>query len=254
MRKISFPKKHLLDLFREQKVATIAELKEALGTNSSMTIFRKLKELNYLSSCSHSGKYYTLKRFAKFNTKGLWVFKSVLFSLYGTLAETLKVLIGESEQGYSSLEIEEMLQIKPNEPLLELIKSKSVCREKISGHYVYYSNNHTIKRQQVLMRKRAGEEFQLCGMKPNVLMNELKAAIIIFFSILNEKQRRLYAGLESMKVGSGGDKAISDLLGLNIKTVTKGRQELLDEKINIDTIRNTGGGRNTIKKNSTHNR
>ncbi len=254
MRKISFPAKRLLDLLNEQKIATVVELKKTLGTNSSMTVFRKLKELNYLSSCSHSGKYYTLKRFVKFNTKGLWVFKSVLFSSYGTLAETLKVLIGESMQGYSSVEIEKLLQVKPNGPLLELIRNKSVHREKVSGQYVYFSNNHTIRKQQVLMRKSAGEGFQLCEMKPNVLMNELKAAIIIFFSILNEKQRRIYAGLESMKVGRGGDKVISDLLGINMKTVTKGRQELLDEKINIETIRNTGGGRKTIKKNSAHNR
>jgi hypothetical protein len=91
-------------------------------------------------------------------------------------------------------------------------------------------------------------------MDPVVLMNELKAAIIIFFSLLNEKQRRLYAGLESMKAGRGGDRIVSDLLGINVKTVTKGRKELLADKINIDTIREAGGGRKKIKKNSGHNR
>jgi len=248
MKKISFPAKRLLGLFKGQKIATIMELKKALGTNSSMTVFRKLKELNYQSSCSHSGKYYTLKRCVKFNSKGLWVFNRVLFSSYGNLAETLKTLIEESDQGYSSVEIEELLHVKPNEPLLELIRNKSVDREKVSGRYIYFSNKHTMKKQQELMRNRAGEEFHFCEMRPNVLMNELKAAIIIFFSILNEKQRRLYAGLESMKIGQGGDKEISQLLGINIKTVTKGRQELFDEKINIETIRSTGGGRKTIKK------
>ena len=57
------------------------ELKNALGSNSSVTIFRKLKGLDYIFSCSHSGKYYSLKRIARFNSKGLWVFKSVLFSI-----------------------------------------------------------------------------------------------------------------------------------------------------------------------------
>ena len=41
-------------------------------------------------------------------------------------------------------------------------------------------------------------------MRPKILMNELKAALIIFFSTLNEKQRRLYAGFESLKMGAVG--------------------------------------------------
>ncbi|MBT4092082.1 MAG: hypothetical protein HOE30_26640, partial [Deltaproteobacteria bacterium] len=36
-------------------------------------------------------------------------------------------------------------------------------------------------------------------MHPDILLNELKAALIIFYSSLNEKQRRLYAGFECLK-------------------------------------------------------
>jgi hypothetical protein len=81
-------------------------------------------------------------------------------------------------------------------------------------------------------------------------MNELKAALIIFFSTLDEKQRRLYAGYESLKIGHGGDKRISELLDLDQKTVAKGRQELLGGKVNVDRIRKSGGGRKQIKKKS----
>ena len=91
MRTVILQPERLLQLFKNQKIATMQELKNALGSNSSVTIFRKLKELDYISSCSHSGKYYTLKRIARFNSKGLWVFKSVLFSIHGTLAETIKI-------------------------------------------------------------------------------------------------------------------------------------------------------------------
>jgi len=254
MRTVILHPERLLQLFKNQKIATMLELKNALGSNSSVTIFRKLKGLDYISSCSHSGKYYSLKRIARFNSKGLWVFKSVLFSIHGTLAETIKVFIEDSEQGYSSIELEKLLQVKPNEPLLELIKNKVICREKMFGNYVYFSKNSMVRKRQELFRKDTGKRLNLEKMEPEVLMNELKAAIIIFFSLLNEKQRRLYAGLESMKVGRGGDRIISDLLGINVKTVTKGRKELLADKINIDTIREAGGGRMKIKKNSRHNR
>jgi hypothetical protein len=35
--------------------------------------------------------------------------------------------------------------------------------------------------------------------------DELKAAILLFYSLLDEQQRRLFAGLESIKLGQGGD-------------------------------------------------
>ena len=47
MKTISLPAKRLFKLLKKQKIASILELKKALGTNSSMTVFRKLKELNY---------------------------------------------------------------------------------------------------------------------------------------------------------------------------------------------------------------
>ncbi len=45
MKTTLFPVERLLSLFKKQKVATISELKEALGSNCSMTVFRKLREL-----------------------------------------------------------------------------------------------------------------------------------------------------------------------------------------------------------------
>ena len=61
MKTTSFSVERLLLLFKKQKIATISELKEALGSNCSMTVFRKLRELGYITSCSHSGKFYSLK-------------------------------------------------------------------------------------------------------------------------------------------------------------------------------------------------
>jgi len=250
MKTISYHANHLLKLFKKEKIADMEDLKSALGTNSSMTIFRKLKELNYLSSCSHSGKYYTLKQIARFDNAGLWSYKSVLFSLYGTLAETIRTLVEQSDKGYTACEVEKLLNVKPNEPLLGLIKSRAILREKYSGNYVYFSDKSTIKRRQELLRSELCEELSLGKFKPDVLMDEVKAAIIIFFSILDEKQRRLYAGLESLKFGHGGDRLISEMLGLNIKTVAKGRQELLHNETLTNDIRKPGGGRKNIKKKS----
>lgn len=241
---------NIVKLLKEKKIATLEELKQAIGTKSYITVYRKLNELNYLSSCSHSGKFYSLRRIVHFNNKGLWTFNSVLFSSYGTLTETIKSLIEKSEQGYSSIEIEKLLTVKPNEVLLKLIKSKDVYREKLSGIYIYFSKGKIFKTQQKLCRKDSQEKLSLGILNPKGAKDEVKAAIIIFYSLLDEKQRRLYTGLESLKLGVGGDKVIAEMLGLNMKTVRKGRQELLDRDVNLEAVRNIGGGRKDIKKKS----
>lgn len=248
MKTTSFPVERLLSLFKKQKVATISELKEALGSDCSMTVFRKLRELEYITSCSHSGKFYSLNRIARFDHMGLWLFNSVLFSCYGTLVETLKTLIEKSNNGYTAAELEKMLCVKPNGPLIELIGKKKIRREKISGVYVYFSKNEIEKKQQEILRKSSMDHLESISFAPDVLLNEIKAAIILFYSMLDEKQRRLYAGLESLRVGHGGDRQIAEVLALNEKTVAKGRKELLDGEIAIDSIRRKGGGRKTIQK------
>ena len=248
MKTTSFSVEPLLSLFEKQKIATISELKEALGSDCSMTVFRKLRELEYITSCSHTGKFYSLNRIARFDHMGLWIFNSVLFSYYGTLGETLKALIEKSNNGYTAAEFEKLLSVKPNGPLIELIGKKQVRREKISGVYVYFSKNDTQGKQQELVRKESMGHLESIRFAPDVLLNETKAAIVLFYSMLDEKQRRLYAGLESLRVGHGGDRQVAKLLALNEKTVAKGRKELLSGEIAIDSTRRKGGGRKTIQK------
>jgi hypothetical protein len=48
------------------------------------------------------------------------------------------------------------------------------------------------------------------------------AGIVLFFSLLDEKQRRLYAGLEALKSGRGGDARLAKFLGLDAGTVARG--------------------------------
>ena len=67
MRTVVFCTELLKAFLEEHKIATLAELKEALGSKVDMTVFRKLRELTYRTSYSHRGKYYTLDRIARFD-------------------------------------------------------------------------------------------------------------------------------------------------------------------------------------------
>ena len=70
----------------------------------------------------------------------------------------------------------------------------------------------------------------------------------LFLSLLDEKQQRLFAGLESIKLGYGGDKKIAHLFGLDMHTVAKGRKELRRGEIETDRVRRVGGGRKFLEK------
>ena len=247
MRPTEIHSSKLRKILTNKKVVTMPELKGPLKTNSSMTIFRKLKELDYISSCSHSGKYYSLRKFAKFNEKGLWFYKKILFSQRGTLAKTITSLLDDSIDGHTSPELEKLLTMKVNGPLLELVKNKKLYREKINGIYVYFSSSPSLRKQQVLERKESLESYASIN-TPDILMNELKVSLILFFSMLNENQRRIFAGLESIKHGYGGDRLIADIFDIDERTVAKGRKELLEGEVVCDSMRKVGGGRKKIQK------
>lgn len=79
----------LCKLFRRRMVADIEVLCRTIGTNSRMSVFRRLREVGYRTSFTHGGRYYTLQDVPRFDDSGLWFFKGVGFSLRRTLKETL---------------------------------------------------------------------------------------------------------------------------------------------------------------------
>ena len=247
MKKAKISVEELLERFKSQKVMNLIEIKSTLNTQSTMSVFRKLKQISYLTSYSHRGKYYTLRDKAEFDKKGLWFYHSVRFSEYGTLLDTAEVFIDLSEIGYSARELSEELAVDVQETLLSLFKKGKVSREKVTGVYVYLSGNPAVKERQFLLRQKI-ESIPSEGLSLDALNHELKAGIILFFSILDERQRRLYAGLEAFKFGHGGDSRIADLLGLDVHTVAKGRQELFSRDFETRRVRKKGGGRKPVEK------
>lgn len=237
-------------LLLKKKTATMPELKSVLDTDVKMTVFRKLNELSYIASYSHSGQYYTLSDIPDFDDFGLWKHNSALFSIHGNLQKTVKALVDGSKAGYTANELKHVLQIEVKEPLLIQFRKKQVERKKISGCYVYFSTELHVKKNQQLNRSSQKPVSALdAGDYTCVsLPDKVKKSIWLFFSILTEKQRRLFAGLESLKIGYGGDKKVSLLLGMDPHTVAKGRSELLSESVNIERIREKGAGRIPVEK------
>ena len=240
----------LVDLLRERKIATISELMATLGTSAERTVFRKLRQLPYRTSYSHKGRYYTLDDIAEFDELGLWSFRAVWFSVHGTLLSTAQAWVESADAGYFVDELDNALNVGTKDALSKLARQGRVVREKIGRRYLYCSSDKSKGRQQLLMRRAAQATPGVAGPLPEAeyMPDELKAAIILFFSLLDEKQRRLYAGLESLKTGYGGDIMIAELLGLSVGTVARGRRELLGQEIETDRVRRAGAGRPSVEK------
>ena len=238
----------VVDLLRRQKVATMPELKAALGSSVDMTVFRRLKELSYRTSYSHGSRYYTLDDVAEFDERGLWSFGSIRFSRFGTLVATLEALVSEAESGYYSRELKRLLHVEVKETLLRLIKRHRLARDRVEGAYLYCSADPEVRKQQILARRLGSAEVQEPRAGVEDGRDEVKAAIILFDSLLDEKQRRLFAGLEALRLGPRSDHRIADLLGLHYQTVAKGRRQLLQGDVEVERVRRAGGGRKPVEK------
>jgi hypothetical protein len=123
-----------------------------------------------------------------------------------------------------------------------------VVREKVAGLYLYCSPDAAVRTHQLEARRaRDGGGQPAPEANTAALTDEVKAAIILFFSLLDEQQRRLFAGLEALQFDAK-DRWIADLLGVNVQTVAKGRQALLERDILLSRSRRPGGGRKPSEK------
>ena len=237
--------------FDQNKIATLDQLREALGNPARCTVFSKLGDLQYLSSYSHRGKYYTLKSIARFSKQGLWSFESVWFSRFGNLLQTAEAFVHHSDAGYSATELKGILQVKTKHALTQLVREARLVRESFDSVYVYLSARKEVASRQIEARKALLNQSpaSLIVANPDLATDEAKALLVLFCSMLNEKQRRLYAGLESLKLGHGGDAHIGSILGIDPHTVAKGRKELMGADLTAsDRLRAPGAGRPSQEK------
>lgn len=75
-------------------------------------------------------------------------------------------------------------------------------------------------------------------------------AINRVMALLDERQRRLFAGLLARTQGHGGIVAIAHITGLSRTTIRRGIAELRQGNAAGERIRERGGGRKPLEKNS----
>jgi len=249
MRPTSFESSVLRQYLRRNKIADLPELKRVLGTGTGLTVFRKLKQLDYLTSYTHRGRFYTLPEIAHFDDRGLWSHEGVWFSRHRTLLATVEIFVKQSLRGYYAHELADDLHAEVQQPLRQLVAQQRLARTELDGQFLYTASEPSPRRKQILAR-RSAQAVPVAVDSAAVLASpdELKAAILLFYSLLDEQQRRLFAGLESIRRGHGGDTLLGDFLGLDVHTVARGRQQLLEQNVVPGQTRRAGGGRTSTEK------
>lgn len=249
MRSTTFDPEILHRYLRRHKIAPLPELKHALGTAAGLTVFRKLRPLGYLSSYSHRGQFYTLREITRFDDDGLWSHEGVWFSRHGTLVATLDAWITPSPQGWFAEALADRLHVVVHDPLHDLVRQGRLRRAEVAGRFLYTAAEPRRSHDQIRARRTA-EAIPLVANAAalQVAPEELHAAIVLFYSLLDEQQRRLFAGLESIKLGHGGDARVAEFLRLDPHTVARGRQQLLDPDVEAGRVRRAGGGRPPVEK------
>ena len=140
-------------LFARWPVADLAQLGDTLGTRSRMSIFRRLTSLGYVSSYSHTGRYYTLTTVADFDADGLWRYQGIGFSRDGTLKATVFRLVEVSDAGRTQRELQVRLGVRVHNPLLELVESKRLGRESFEAESIYVAAKRALAAAQMKQRR-----------------------------------------------------------------------------------------------------
>jgi hypothetical protein len=146
-------KSQMTRLFQRKRVMDMKTLVKALDGRSRRSIFRDLTSNGYLSSYTHTGRYYTLAHIPDFDEHGLWFFQGVGFSKAGTLKSTVTELVHTSEAGRRHEEVESLLRIRVHNTLLILVRDGSIGRERIEKAYLYVSGEKVRAVEQVERRQ-----------------------------------------------------------------------------------------------------
>ena len=184
----------LIPLLSSGSPVTVDQLRSALGQVSLRTTSRYLRQIRYLRSYNHNGRFYTLRDPARFDRFGLFSLGDALFSRDGSLTNTVQRLLSESVDGFTAKELSALLQVSVRPFLLAAVRHQRARRERLGGIYVYLSNGPTGDRQLRARRQRLAdrEAARLAAtLEPQLIIDVLLVLVRHPGALPGEVARRL---------------------------------------------------------------
>ena len=85
-------------------------------------------------------------------------------------------------------------------------------------------------------------------MEKELKLEELRKNWLIMSSLLDERSKRIWAGLEADRMGWGGISLVATATGLSRKTISKGLHEVQQGVEKQERTRQKGGGRKSTQE------
>lgn len=151
-------------LFLRRLVMDILTIQKLCKGRSKRSLLRDMAKLGYLSSYSHAGKFYTLRTIPNFDQHGLWHYEGISFSKYGTLKSTIRILVSESSAGLTHKELRNLLHVRVQNTLNDLLSNHAITREVVENLYLYLNSDQRLASTQVKHRRKQSKDT--CGIEP----------------------------------------------------------------------------------------
>ena len=171
----------LRKLFQRTPAVMLDALCRTLETRSRTSVFRRLKALGYLTSFTHTGRYYTLPDVPQFDALGLWHYRDVGFSRAGSLKATVLELVDTSPAGRTHRELQELLRVRAHNELLDLVRAEKVQREAIAARgalYVSVDRARACEQLERRLKSAAEPTMPVSGIVIEVLLELVHAAAV----------------------------------------------------------------------------
>jgi hypothetical protein len=150
-----------------------------------MTVFRRLRDIEYVSSYTHAGRYYTLYDIARFGSDGIWFYDDIGFSQNGSLKNTVTYLVHNGDAGRFHSDLEAQLRVRVHNVLLDLVRSKQITRIKFKGQYLYLSTDQARSTKQIEQRDKLSTQVR----RMPVVFSEAMV-IEILAEVIRQSKRR----------------------------------------------------------------
>ncbi len=125
---------------------------------SLRTLRRRMKDCKVISSYNANSSFYTLPSLVDFDSQGLWHYQNASFSIWGSLATTIKHLVDNSSAGYTAAELSGILHVKTDDFLRILAKKNKVDKVRPVFLTIYVAIDNKISRKQIQNRTRLSSE------------------------------------------------------------------------------------------------
>lgn len=202
-------------LFKQRKVMTVLELSRRMEC-SIPTIRKRLSRWRVYTSYNQNGRYYLMPDIPRFDENGLWEYRGIRFSRFGTLKQTVLQLISSSQQGLSASEIGTLVGVDPRSFMLQFRDVPEIHREKIKGTYIYFRGNPTEYLVQKKKRETAAAEREF-------FLPSDSEAIVILVDILKHPRTTIKESVVRVrrKGIAIGEQTIRNLLDYHTITLKK---------------------------------